>query len=113
MNKINTMNKTNLIKNINLWGTELGFQEIGFSNIDLVNDLTTADWSNSSNIVERTINDSSKYKYYKITINECINNGVVPETTGIKFYYYEDIKYFDVTSDGIINTEKIRPKIKE
>ncbi len=37
MNKINTMNKTNLIKNINLWGTELGFQEIGFSNIDLVN----------------------------------------------------------------------------
>ena len=37
MNKINTMNKTKLIKNINLWGTELGFQEIGFSNIDLVN----------------------------------------------------------------------------
>ena len=37
MNKINTINKPKLIRNINLWGAELGFQQIGFSDINLKN----------------------------------------------------------------------------
>ncbi len=37
MNKINIINKPKLIRNINLWGAELGFQQIGFSDINLKN----------------------------------------------------------------------------
>ena len=94
---------TNSIKAWNLTGSN---DNITWSNnIDLVNDLTTTDWSNGSNIIERTINNNIKYKYYKITITECISNNVSPESTGIKFYYYPHVTHFDVTSDGIINTE--------